>query len=635
MPSFYDDNDDLRWYIDRGIDWEPVARLTEYDWGAEDGFRSVDEALEFYREVLDLIGTFAAEQIAPRWTELDAAHPRVEGGEVIEPAVTREIFEGLAELGVHGLCLPRELGGMNAPLLIFHASMELYARADVSTGAHASFHGGMALAAVSYSVREGTTTFQTDPPRITSTRFAECIEEIAEGRAWGSMDITEPGAGSDMAALRCRGEQDALGGWTVTGQKIFITSGHGRWHFVIARTEEPVGDDALAGLAGLSLFLVPAWEWDEDGGKRWRSTVERVEDKLGHNASATVTISFDNTPAHLIGQRGEGFKLMLLLMNNARIGVGFESIGVMEAALRASRAYAAERPSMGKTIDRHELVADLLDEMDIDVRATRAMAMEAAWHEELAQKAEILLRVKPPADDAARAEAERALKRHQRKSRHLTPLLKWFGAEKAVEVTRRAVQIHGGSGYMKEYRVEKLLRDAVVFPIYEGTSQIQALMAMKDNLLAAVKDPSGFVKRSAAARWRSLSARDPLERRVAGLRHTACQAQSFLLTRLAKSKFKGAQGGITAVPAAFRDWDPKRDFSLALLHSERLTGILTDAAVAELFWAQAQKDPARRPLLERWLERAEPRSRYLYDQITTTGLRLLAELETPAAEAAK
>lgn len=627
MASFYDDNEDLRWYVERGIDWEPLVRWTEYDWKAPDGFRDTGEALEFYKEILSLVGQLSADEIAPRWRELDRAHPHVRDGDVVQAPVVDEVFAQLGEIGLHGLCLPRELGGMNAPLMLLQLNNELLARADVSVCAHASFHGGMALAALMYSVLEGTTEWSQDPPRITSTRFAECIQEIVEGRAWGSMDITEPDAGSDMGALRCRGRLDADGTWRVSGQKIFITSGHGRWHFVIARTEEPApGADAFAGLQGLSMFLVPAWSWEEGGGKRWHATIDGVEEKLGHNASATVSVSFEDAPAHLIGQRGEGFKMMLLLMNNARVGVGFESLGVAEGAWRKAREYAAVRESMGKTIDRHEMIADLLEEMQTDIQAIRALAVQAAWHEELSQKLKLALRFMELSGEE-RARLEREQKRHERRSRHLTPLLKWLAAEKAVEIARRSVQVHGGSGYIQETGVEKLLRDAMVFPIYEGTSQIQALMAMKDNLLGAVRDPRGFVRRTAQARWRSVSAKDPLERRVAALRLLSWHSIQFLITRLAATKVGELRHRRPAEwSELMKDWDPKKDFALAMLHAERLTGILADAAAGAILWEQVQKDPARRELLERFLERAEPRCRHLHDVMTTTGPRLLGVL---------
>ena len=219
----------------------------------------------------------------------------------------------------------------------------------------------------------------------------------------------------------------------------------------------------------------------------------------------------------------------------------------------------------------------------------------------------------------------------------MTPLGKYFSSEKAVEISKRCIQIHGGVGYTKDYAAEKQLRDAMVLPIYEGTSQIQSLMAMKDNLGAIIKDPKGFVTRLAQTRWRSLSARDPLEKRVATVQLASLKALRYLLTRTAAAKFKevSKQPLPTWVSELSKDWDPKRDFAVAMLHAERLTKLLVDATVAELFWEQAQRCPERREVLERWLERAEPRSRAVLDEITSFGDRLLADLNPLASAAAE
>jgi hypothetical protein len=430
-----------------------------------------------------------------------------------------------------------------------------------------------------------------------------------------------------MGALRCKGEQDADGNWFVTGSKLFITSGHGKHHIVIARTEAAANpDDPFAGLAGLSTFLVPAYEDTPAGRVRQHSTIDKVEEKLGHNGSATVAISFDRAPAFLIGKRGEGFKQMLLLMNNARVGVGFESLGLCEAAYRAAVDYARQRPSMGKTIDRHEMIADYLDEMRTDIQAIRAICFAGGYHEEMSQKIRLKLKFFPPEgrEDVAALEREHA--QHQRKARRLTPLIKYFSSEKAVEMARRALQIHGGSGYIQEYGVEKMLRDAVVMPIYEGTSQIQSLMAMKDTLLEAIRRPKDFVRGAATARWRAVSGA-PLERRVARLQTLSYATQQHLIGRIAGRKVGELRHlPLTSWVSVFSDWDPKRDFGPAMLHAERLTRLLIDVSVAEVLLEQAEKHPERAELLERWLERAEPRCRFLHDEITTTGERLLASL---------
>ena len=638
MANFYKDNDDLRYYVEKGIDWAPLVELTEYLYRAPDGFEGVDEALEFYTDILDLVGGFVAEEVAPHAQALDKAGVKLVDGEVVFPKRMDAIFKQIKAMELHGMCLPRELGGMNCPLLVYLINTEVFGRADVSMMAHHGFHGGMAMAMLVYSMQEGTTTFSVDDSRITSTRFAGPIAEIVRGDAWGCMDITEPDAGSDMARLRAVGEQAEDGSWTVTGRKIFVTSGHGKYHFVIARTEASADPtDPFAGLAGLSMFLVPTYEDDADGNRRRIVPIDRLEEKLGHHGSATASLVFEKAPAMLIGERGDGFKYMLLLMNGARLGVGFECLGLCEAALRLAREYAAERPSMGKTIDRHEMIADYLDEMQTDIQGIRALAMAGAWHQELSQKISIMTQTGALTEDPRVLSYRRDLARHRDAARRITPLLKYIAAEKAVSMTRLGVQIHGGVGYTTEYRAEQLLRDAMVMPIYEGTSQIQALMAMKDTLTGVLKDPAAFVKKTAQARWRALSARDPLERRVAKVQKVVASAVQHLLTRTAADKYRALHGRpLSEWPERFlKDWNPKRDFAYAMLHAERLTRMLADEAICEALLAQATRHAERREVLERYLERAEPRVRWLYDQITTTGDRLLAELAASEPEPAE
>ncbi len=627
MANFYTDNADLQYYIDRGIEWEPLVRLVEDGFRREDGFQTTDEAVGFYRDVLEMLGRFVADEIAPVAAEIERETMTLkDGGVEFGPKLT-ELFTKIKALEMNGLSIPRELGGMNSPVLVYMICSEIMARADVSIMAHHSFHAGIAMAMLVYSMAEGTTEIDPATGEILSTRFQDAIAEIVAGNAWGSMDITEPDAGSDMGALRTKAEQDADGNWFVTGQKIFITSGHGKYHIVIARTEEVKGDDALSGLHGLSTFVVPAYEDLPDGTRNRWVTVERLEEKLGHHASATCAVNFDHAPAHLIGERGEGFKQMLLLMNNARIGVGFECIGICEAAIRTAEAYAEERRTFGKSIDQHEIIADYFDEMRTDVQGLRAMAMRAAMFEEMSYRAQTKLR-RGSADDLEARRLEAQSKEYKRSSRRVTPLLKYLAAEKAVEMARRCVQIHGGSGYTTEYGAEKLLRDAMVMPIYEGTSQIQSLMAMKDTLGAITKNPQEFVRRIAQARWRSVSARDPHVRRLAKLQSTSLAAQQHLIRKTVGDKFRNVRSRPLGewIDGMSQNWDPKRDFAFAMLHAESLTRILADEVICEILLEQAQAHPERMDVFERYIERAEPRTRYLLDVILTTGDRMIEKL---------
>jgi alkylation response protein AidB-like acyl-CoA dehydrogenase len=636
MANFFKDNDDLQYYFEKAIDWDSLVRITERDFADADGegFSSTEEAVSFYKDIIEMFGEFVATEIKPYEKEIDEKGVELVDGEVVFPERLASIFDKIKELELHSLPVPRELGGMNAPMLVYFINSEMMARADVSAMAHHGFHAGMAMAAIVFSAVEGSAEVDPKTGRILKTRWREAVEEIAAGEAWGCMDITEPDAGSDMAALRTVGEQDADGNWFITGEKIFITSGHGKYHFVIARTEDADPDDPMGGLNALSMFLVRTYEEDADGNRNRVVQISRVEEKLGHHGSATCGLVFDKAPAELVGKRGEGFKYMLTLMNNARVGVGFECLGLCESAYRAASDYAAERGSMGKTINRHEMIADYLETMQTEIQSLRAMAMTAGFHEEMSQKLSIALQF-GDLTESERLTLQRKLRSHQRKSRRITPLLKYFGAEKAVEHSRTALQIHGGNGYIAEYLPEKLLRDALVMPIYEGTSQIQALMAMKDTLGAIIKNPQAFVRRMAQARWRSLSSRDPLERRVAQLQALSYGAQQHLVLKTAGDKVKGLRGKPLSewTDELTKNWDPKRDFAFAMLHAERLIQLLCDTLIAELLLAQTKEHPERGEILKRHLEKAEPRARFLHDQITTTGQRLLEKLSASAPEA--
>ena len=630
MASYFTDNDDLRFYMgENGAEWAELVEITEYGYRTKDGFKAVPEALEFYTQVAEMVGELAAEEVGPRAAKIDREETHLVDGEAIPGTAMTEIFERIKAADVHRLCLPRELGGLNAPILLYFLVAEMLARGDVSVMTHHSFHGGIAMAMLVYSLNEGTTELDLASAAISKTRFSAEMDEIARGEAWGCMDITEPNAGSDMAALRTVGTKDERGEWFVTGQKIFITSGHGKYHFVVARTEEGKDpSDPFAGLGGLSMFLVKTYDDLPDGTRKRYVTIDRVEEKLGHHGSVTAALSFDRAPAKLIGERGEGFKYMLVLMNNARLGVGFESIGLCEASLRMAKAYAEERRSMGKAIARHEMIADYLDEMETDILGLRALAVTAAFHEEMSQKIGILKRFSSVAKPGELERLDRGLPQHRAKARRATPLLKYLAAEKAVEMARRCIQIHGGVGYTKDYGAEKLLRDALVMPIYEGTSQIQSLMAMKDALLGIIKRPRAFLARVAQAKWKAVSARDPLERRVAKIQSFSLGAQQHLATRTATGKLRG----LTDVPVSewrrtlTSDWDPKRDFALAMLHAERLTRLMADEQIVEILLDQAKAHPERRQILERYLDRAELRARALHEEITTTGDRILASL---------
>jgi alkylation response protein AidB-like acyl-CoA dehydrogenase len=629
--NFFLDNDDLRFQLSQ-LDWDTLVDLQERLFQDDDRYTSGADGRAFYDEILTALGEFIAKEVAPHEHELDHEHPHFKDGEVEVGPRMQKIFKGLAEMGAMSLPAPRRLGGMNVPNLVNFALFEMMTRADASVTGTFGFYAGIAGALLMYSSDEGSVVFEGGKP--VSTRFDDVITKISAGEEWGAMVLTEPHAGSDLAKLKARGVQQPDGSWRVTGQKIFITAGHGQHHVVIARTED---EATHPGLKGLSLFYVPRilnaeGKSDINGGIR-NFEIGGIENKMGQRAAVAATLHFENSRAELIGGRGDGFRLMLVLMNNARIAVGFESIGTCESAYRTARAYAEERVSMGKVIAKHEMIADYLDEMDVVIRGLRAITVDAAFNEEVATRLRQLLKNAPPASEEEREKLAKQAKVSARRSRYLTPLIKYQGGEEAVRIARMAMQIQGGLGYITETGTEKLLRDALVLPVYEGTSQIQSLMALKDNLGAAIKNPARFAKDVAETRLKALSASDPLEKSAARLRLTSLSAMQTILSRIAADKI-GAMGKqpVASWKSSITHIDPAHDFSFGMLHAERLTKLLVWSTTAELLVEQAKKvagtvdGEERRELAQRWVERFEPRAKGVLLEIEATSGSLLQRL---------
>jgi 3-(methylthio)propanoyl-CoA dehydrogenase len=627
MPNYYHDNQDILYYAQHGIDWKSLSDIIEGDYSDPEGPCSWEEALQGYQDILELVGQFSAEEIEPRAPIMDEKSTHFENGQVKVSKEHDEIFAMLKEMDFFGICLPRELDGMNIPGIVYLFICEMFARADVSTMTHFSFHVATSLTLLNYSILEGSTSFDAKH-KITKTRFGKAIREIASGKTWGSMDLTEADAGSDLARLRTYAKQDTDGTWRITGTKIFITSGHGNYHLVLAKTSPEES------LKSLSLFLVPLQR--EEDGQAPNAWVEGVEEKIGHHGSPTCSVHFDGSIGELIGKKGEGFRLMLKLMNHARLGVGFESVGLCEAAYRAAKDYAAQRITMGTTIDKHPLIDKMLDEMDITTKGIRAMAVVAATAEEHHMRTEMREHAQRTQPTPIHLDTKKDLNEAKQRVRFLTPLLKYLGAEEAVRFARMSMQIHGGNGYTKDYAPQRYLRDALVLPVYEGTSQIQALMALKDNLSDITQNPHSFLKKVAKAKFNALKASDPLERSFYKVQSMAYTAEKHIMWRVAKDKWSEAFAGPweETLSRFTQQWDIKKDFAYGLLHAENLIRILADVAIFEILLKQAQKHPERRSLAERWNDLVEARVRYRLDLIQSQGDHLLQRLESTQTQEA-
>ena len=620
--NVYLDNSDLKFWIEHGVEWEPLIDLCEHGAKPEDRPASVREARDSYEDVLREVGKFVAKQVLPFSRKIDQEGTRMENGEVITSPTMEKVFKGLKKLDIFGLPVPRELGGLNTPVAVYLAAAEMLARADVSCMTHFGFHTGIAVSLMMYAVRDPRSRFENG--RLMSTPYDAVIKDVLQNGEWGCMVLTEAGAGSDLAQIKTTAVEAGAGNWLLNGEKIFITSGHGQYQLVLARTED---SEKARGLKGLSLFLC---RQKIDG--KVNVKISKVEHKIGHHGSPTAVLVYEDSIGELIGRRGEGFELMLLLMNSARLAVGFESLGICESALRSAKQYAAERVTMGKTIDRHEMIADYLEDMDLYCKGLRAMCFEAAQKVEKSVKLEQILKHDPPKDEAERVALERKVSRLKRQARDMTPLLKYIGSEQAVYQARMAMQILGGVGYTTEFLPEKLLRDALVLPIYEGTSQIQSLMVLKDQLMQGLRDPRRFLVKMARANWKRVAENDGLEKQLSKLFAYKYKALQTILLRIARNKLRTTYdmpiGDWTE--ALFSQWDAKVDFAPGLLHAERLTKILADVAMARVLVKYANRHgkefPQRLVEAERFMKRSELRCRYWLSEIEEHGADLLADL---------
>ena len=448
MANFYLDNKDLQYHLGHplmkriiALKERNFADATEFDYAPQDA----EDALDSYKRVLEIVGDICAEVIAPNAEGVDHEGPRVVNDHVEYASGTVRNMEALNEAGLGGMTLPRRFDGLNMPVTCFAMANEMVARAD--TG----FENIWGLQDCAETINE----FATEEIK------ARFLPRVSAGETC-AMDLTEPDAGSDLGAVMLKATWDeAAGVWRLNGCKRFITNGDGDISLVLARTEEGTKD--ARGLARLI--------YDKrDGGVK----VRRIENKLGIKGSPTCELVFNNAPAVLVGDRKMGLiKYVMSLMNAARLGIAAQSTGLSEAAYREALKYANEREQFGKPIAKFAAVAEMLKNMEAKTLASRAMLYETARFVDIYKQLTHISH-----ERSLEAEERQEMKFYNRLADGFTPLAKLFSSEYANEVAYASIQIHGGSGYMKDYACERLYRDARILNIYEGTSQLQVVAAI-------------------------------------------------------------------------------------------------------------------------------------------------------------
>lgn len=418
------------------------AEAGKYDY-APTGFA---DAMDNYDRVLELTGTVCADVIGPNAESVDREGAHCSGGRVQYSKGTAQNLKVMHQAGMSGFGLPRQYGGLNMPVTVFSAVCEMISRAD------ASFQNVWGLQSCADTIYEFGSEEQKE----------KYLKMACEG-ATMSMDLTEPDAGSDLQSVMLKATEDVENGcWRLNGVKRFITNGDSDVHLVLARSEEGTTDGR-----GLSLFIYDK----RDGGVN----VRRIEDKMGIHGSPTCELVFNNAKAELCGSRRLGLiKYVMALMNGARLGIATQSVGIQDAAWRKAVAFAAERRQFGVTIDSIPAVYQMLALMKAKLEASRSLLYETSRYVDIYKSLDAIAKTRTLTPEE-RAEN----KRYSRLADALTPIAKGMTSEFANQNAYDSIQVHGGSGFMRDYACERLYRDARITSIYEGTTQLQVVAALR------------------------------------------------------------------------------------------------------------------------------------------------------------
>jgi len=405
----------------------------------------VEDAVDNYDKVLEIVGEIAGEFIAPRTSDVDKEGVRLINGEVSYAQGTKDAIDRLKKSDLTGITLPRKYGGLNFPKTIYAIAIEIISRADA------------ALMNI-FGLQEIAETIYKFGSEDQKKRY---LPRFSNGEVMGSMALTEPDAGSDLQSITLSAHQKDDGKWYLNGVKRFITNGNAQISLVMARSEPGV-----TGGRGISLFI-----YERNNNMR----IRRVEDKLGIHGSPTCELQFDNASAELLGQRKFGLvKYTMSLMNGARLAVVAQALGVAEAAYREAHSYAKSRIQFGKPIGEITAIYEMLTDMKVAIESGRSFLYEAARIVDIKECIEETIEHHPE----QKADLQEDLKRYTKYAALFTPALKTYLTEKANKICYDALQIHGGSGYTKDYSVERLTRDVRITNIYEGTTQLQVLAAI-------------------------------------------------------------------------------------------------------------------------------------------------------------
>ncbi len=449
MANYYSDHPEIAFHLDHPL-MKRIVDLKEKDYEDKDKFEDApvdyNDAIENYKQLLEITGDIAANIIEPNSEDVDLEGPHLEKGRMIYASKTFENLDATRKAGLHGISMPRRYGGLNIPNAVFSMLSEVISAAD------AGFQNIWSLQSCIDTLYE----FGSEEQR------QKYIPRVCQGESM-SMDLTEPDAGSDLQRVMLKATYDEKEDcWRLNGVKRFITNGDSDIHLVLARSEEGTKDGR-----GLSMFIYDK----RDGGVN----VRHIEHKLGIHGSPTCELTYKNAKAYLCGDRKLGLiKYVMALMNGARLGIAAQSVGVEQEAYNEALAYAKERAQFGQKIIEFPAVYDMLATMKAKLDAGRSLLYMTARYVDIYKALEDIQR-----DRKLTAEERAEMKRYTRLADAFTPLAKGMNSEFANQNAYDAISVHGGSGFIMEYKSQRLYRDARIFSIYEGTTQLQTVAALR------------------------------------------------------------------------------------------------------------------------------------------------------------
>ena len=447
MANFYTDTPELKFHLTHPM-MQKIVALKERNFTQKDEFdyapSDFEDAMDSYDKVLEIVGDISANTVAPNAEGVDAEGPKLENGRVYYASGTQKNLDALVQAGLMGITLPRKYEGLNFPIVPYIMAADIVSRAD------AGFVNIWGLQDCAETIHEFGDEEQHE----------KYLPRISRGET-AAMDLTEPDAGSDLQAVQLKASL-VDGQWYLNGVKRFITNGDGDISLVLARSEEGTSDGR-----GLSMFI-----YDK---KSYAVTVRRIEHKLGIIGSPTCELVFKNAPAELVGQRKLGLiKYVMALMNGARLGIAAQSVGIAEAAYREAIAYAEERMQFGKSIAKFPAVYEMISRMKAKLDGIRSLLYETARFVDVYKAYEHISK-----ERSLTPEERSEMKAYQKLADIYTPLAKGISSEICNQIAYDALQIHGGSGFMKDYPIERIYRDARITSIYEGTTQLQVVAAVR------------------------------------------------------------------------------------------------------------------------------------------------------------